>query len=424
MTGRHGEPAKGAPPEYVPRLLDQRIASILSELPAVLILGPRAVGKTTTAKRYAKTIVRLDRDAEANAFRDDPDVALAQCEEPVLLDEWQAVPGVLGAIKRSVDEDSRPGRFVITGSVTGELTAPTWPGTGRVIRTWLYGLGIRERRGRLSDPVLDGVLDRGLDAGLRPVTDPPDLRGYLELAFESGYPEPALRLSQSGREEWLASHIDQIVTRDAALAGQARDPSRLRRYFTAYANATARVVDEATLWRAADVDRRTAVAYEQLLTNLFIVERISAWTSNRLKRLARTPKRYVVDAAVAATQIGVDPNGVMNNPDLVGSLLDTFVASQLRAEIAGAGSRVRLHHLRVDSGRQEVDLVAESPDGKVIAFEVKAGAAVAKSDAKHLRWLRDQLGDDFAAGIVLYAGARSYRLDDRIVAAPIALLWS
>ena len=117
--------------EYRQRLMDPLLAEMLSELPALLLVGPRATGKTTTAARHAKTIVRLDREAEAAAFRADPDAALRDLPEPVLLDEWQTTPEVLGAVKRAVDVDSRPGRYLLAGSVRADLETETWPGTGR-----------------------------------------------------------------------------------------------------------------------------------------------------------------------------------------------------------------------------------------------------------------------------------------------------
>src|SRR3954453_5786963 len=105
----------GAP--YIPRLVDPLIEDIFGALPAIMLVGPRATGKTTTAARYVRTVIRLDREQESAAFLADPDAALRRLPEPVLLDEWQLVPDVLGAVKRAVDADHRPGRFILTGSV-------------------------------------------------------------------------------------------------------------------------------------------------------------------------------------------------------------------------------------------------------------------------------------------------------------------
>ncbi|HET9732305.1 MAG TPA: AAA family ATPase, partial [Acidimicrobiales bacterium] len=137
-------------PEYKRRLVDPRLRDLFAELPALMVTGPRATGKTTTAERLSRSVVRLDRPAEAAAFEADPDAALAATEEPILLDEWQEVPGVLGAVKRAVDRDSRPGRFILTGSVRADLEEATWPGTGRVVRIPMYGMTVGELEGRLS----------------------------------------------------------------------------------------------------------------------------------------------------------------------------------------------------------------------------------------------------------------------------------
>ena len=113
---------------YVPRLVDQLIADLIASVPAVLVTGPRACGKTTTSRNLARSVIRLDRPDQAAAARADVDVALTELDEPLLIDEWQFVPEILGAVKRAVDEQSRPGRFVLTGSVSSELgsAASSW----------------------------------------------------------------------------------------------------------------------------------------------------------------------------------------------------------------------------------------------------------------------------------------------------------
>jgi predicted AAA+ superfamily ATPase len=406
---------------YSARLLDDAIARLFEQLPALLLVGPRASGKTTTAGRYAKSVVRLDHDAEAQAFRADPDAALRGLPEPVLIDEWQMVPGVLGAVKRSVDTRPDPGRFIITGSVRAELDGEWWPGTGRVTRLPMFGMTVREQAGHGSaEPFLDRV---AAGADLAPASDTPDLRGYVELALRGGFPEPALRLGELGRRHWLESYVEHLLTRDAEEVDGGRDPVRLRRYLEAYALNTAGVVEERTLFEAAGINRRTAQAYERLLSNLLVVEAMPAWTSNRFKRLVLMPKRHLVEPALVGAVLGLDAALVLRSGDLLGRLLDSFVVSQLRAELAVSSVRPRLSHVRQQQGRFEVDILAELAGGRLVAMEVKADAAPGPEAARHLAGLRDRYDAEFAAGIVFHTGPRTYRLGDRLAAVPISALW-
>jgi predicted AAA+ superfamily ATPase len=183
-------------------------------------------------------------------------------------------------------------------------------------------------------------------------------------------------------------------------------------------------VDETTLCQAAGISRPTAAAYERLLQDLVVVDPVAAWTTNRLKRLVLGPKRFMVEPAMVGAVLGVDIDDVMRDGLILGRLLETFVASQLRAELALAGTRPRLFHVRQQQGRLEIDLLAEVGARRVIAIEVKASAAPSSEDARHVIRLRDELGDDFVRGIVLHTGPRAYRLSERIVAAPISTLWA
>ncbi len=407
---------------YRARLLDRTIESLFQELPALLLVGPRASGKTTTAGRWAKSVVRLDREAEAQAFRADPDAALRGFQEPILIDEWQVVPGVLGAVKRTVDARPDPGRFLITGSVRAELDGEWWPGTGRVTRLPMFGMTVREQVGAISaSPFVDRV---AAGAPLEPAEDTPDLRGYVDLILRSGFPEPALRLSGAARQHWLDSYLEHLLTRDVEQLESWRDPVRLRRYLEAYALNTAGVVDERTLFEAAGINRKTAVAYDRLLNNLFVTDSLPAWTSNRLKRLVLGPKRHFVEPGLAAAVLRLDTNGVLRQGDLFGRLLESLVVSQLRAEVPISATRPRLFHVRQQEGRLEVDVLIELGGGRLIAIEVKADAAPAVSSARHLITLRDRFAQEFVAGIVLHTGPRTYALSDRIVAAPISTLWA
>jgi len=408
---------------YVARLVDQTLDRYVGAFPALLITGPRATGKTTTARRHARSRIRLDLKAEAIAFRADPDASLRAFPEPVLLDEWQAVPGVLGAVKRAVDDDPRPGRFIVTGSVRGDLDNETWPGTGRLVRVPMYGLTVRELRGAIGGRTfIERLADADPDAFALPA-EVPDLRGYVAHALQSGFPDAALRPEPDLRQAWLDSYLEQLLTRDAESLVGLRDPTRLRRYFEVLALNSAGLPDARSLYDSAGLDRKTAIAYDQLLTNLLVLETLPAWTSNRLRRLVKTAKRYLVDPALIGSALGLDETAVLRDGELLGRLIDTFVASQIRPELSLGRRRPRLYHLREKDGRREIDLVAELAAGDVVAVEVKATAAPGPDDARHLAWLRDALDDRFLAGAVLHTGPRKYRLGERIHALPICTLW-
>ncbi|MGH3823780.1 MAG: ATP-binding protein, partial [Pseudonocardiaceae bacterium] len=267
---------------YVPRLADELITDLLAEFPALLLVGPRASGKTTTALRHARSVIRLDQPREAAVVEADPDAALRDRAEPVLIDEWQLVPSVLGAVKRAVDAVPRPGRFIVTGSVRGRLDSPTWPGTGRLIQVDLGSLTMREIIGDelRRPPWLLRIASAGI-AGLRAPAEPPDLRDYLELVLQGGFPD-VLGRAERGRMLWSRSYLDQLFTRDVDQLDGRRDPGRLRRFFEAYALNTAGVVPLATLHEVAEIDRRTVEAYLALLHDLFVIDTVPAWSTNRL----------------------------------------------------------------------------------------------------------------------------------------------
>lgn len=396
----------------------------MAELPTVMVTGPRAAGKTTSARRLAADVLRLDEPAVAASVRADPDAALRRATEPVLLDEWQEVPEVLGAVKRAVDDDPRPGRFLLTGSVEADLTHRMWPGTGRVVRVVLHGLTERELIGSRSD--LIALAKTGDLANLRMPNDVPDIDGYVTRALRGSSPEPALRLGREGRQAWMdayVEHVEHVVSRDVRAAGQVRDPVRLRRYLEVLGLSTAGLPADTTLSQAAGIDGRTADAYDGLLESLYLLDRVPVWSSNRVARLAKRPKCYLVDPALAMSAARIDQDDVLRDGDLLGRVLDTFVAAQLRPEV-DLLPRARMHHLRTDGGRQEVDLVVDLGGGRVIGFEVKAGAAPGPRDARHLAWMRDQLGDRFVRGVVLHTGPRPFELGDRLWALPIWALWA
>ncbi len=406
---------------YVPRLVDGLLEEYLAELPAVMVVGPRACGKTTTALRLATSVVRLD-SADAAAFHASPDAALRDRPEPVLLDEWQMAPQVLAAVKRAVDTNRRPGRFLITGSNRRDSSDRLWPGTGRVVMVNMQPMTVAEQIGHNRGTFIDRI------ASGQPLPTPGspglDLRDYLTMALRGGFPEPALKLGERTARAWLESYADQIVLRDARLHNTSPDAVRLRQYLEACAVSSASATHHKKLYDTAGVSRKTAVSYDNLLRELMVIDHLSAWSTNRLKRLSRTPKRYVVDSGLLSGILRVTVDDVLASPNLLGSMIETFVVAQLRAEATVAKTRYRLSHLREQDGRREVDIITELGGGRIIGIEVKSASDIKTPHARHLVWLSQTLGDRFQAGLVLHTGPDTFQLANRIHAAPISSLWT
>lgn len=408
---------------YIRRIVDPLIAEYLSGLPAIMLVGPRATGKTTTAMRYGSALLRLDRAPSANAVRADPDAALSAYDEPIVIDEWQLVPEVLGAVKRAVDTDSRPGRFLLTGSSAADLTSAGWPATGRVIRVPVWGLTERELKG---DADARPFISRLFNGTIEQIGQPavvPGLRDYVDLALRGAFPEVVHQQSERLRRAWLSSYVDQLVVRDVPLAGPSRDPVRLRRYLQAIAANTAGSPDHKTVYDAAALNRLTALAYDDALQSLLIVEHLPAWASSRLGQLSGTPKRHITDTGLLGPLLGLDRRAVLRSADLLGRVIDSFVTAQLRAELNVCDEMPKMFHLRESHGRQEIDLVIEASDGRLVALEIKAEASPPPAAARHLQWMRDRLGDRFAFGAVLHSGPLPYMIDERIAALPICSIW-
>ena len=174
---------------YIQRVVDPLISEYLSGLPAVMLVGPRATGKTTTALRFGASALRMDRASSADAARADPDAALSAYDEPVVIDEWQLVPEILGAVKRAVDDDARAGRFILTGSSGADLTSAGWAATGRVVRVPVWGLTQRELLGdATARPFVSRLFNGSIDGFGMPRTVP-TLTTYVDMALRGAFPE-------------------------------------------------------------------------------------------------------------------------------------------------------------------------------------------------------------------------------------------
>ncbi len=419
---------------YRRRVVDDELDELMEELPAIVLEGPRGVGKTATAERRARTAYYLDDPAQRTVAEADP-AQLLVGDPPVLIDEWQRIPSVWDAVRRAVDRGCEPGRFLLTGSA-GPATPPTHSGAGRIVTLRMRPMTLTERG--VGKPMVSlAELLRGNRADLSGSTEVV-LADYVGEIVRSGFPG-IHKLSGRALRRQLDGYLRRIIDTDFQEQGYTvRKPEALTRWIEAYAAATGTTASYETLRDAATGGRgdkpakTTTQPYQDILERLWIVDLVPAWlpSLNRLNRLAQSPKHHLADPGLAVRALGLVAEGLLAGDEprmpvprdgaFLGHLFESLVTLCVRVYAQGAEARVR--HLRLHGGRREVDLIIERADQKVIAVEVKLGRVVEENDVKNLRWLNEQLGDNLIDAMVIHTGPRAYRRKDGIAVVPVALL--
>lgn len=415
--------------EYVPRFVDAQLSQAMRTHPVALITGARGVGKTTTAGQAAASVAYLDDSATRTLFQDDPEAALGQFEEPLLIDEWQLAPEVVRAVKRTVDRHRRPGRFILTGSPDPQSRTEFQALTGRAAVARLNPMTVGESRMQAAHGGFPGALT-DLLAGKPPPTmhtRTPNIFEYLELAAVSGFPDCALEGSAAFSQVWCRDYINVLLRRDLPLFGSRRSSSHFRRYLTAAAMHTARSPDDGSLRNTARVNPGTHRDYRHILLDLDVTVEVPAFFSHQIPSLAKSPKMLFSDTGLLMAAMKVSLAQLKINGDLYGRVLETFVLNQIRAQLEAMDMADSLSHLRTHKGVHEIDAVIETEDGGLIAIEIKSANRHRPSDKNHIEWLAQQVGDRFKLGLILTTGAHTSNIRSEasrnIWSAPICTLW-
>lgn len=423
------------PADYRPRVVDRLLDEYLG-LPAVAIDGPKGVGKTATASRRAATILRLDDPRELALLQADPG-RLAELPRPVLIDEWQHYPASWDLVRRSVDDGAAPGSYLLTGSAS-PLTPPTHSGAGRIVMLRMRPLTLPERGGTVPSVSLRDLLEGAPGTSITGETHW-RLTDYVEAILAGGLPgmqQTPVRL----RRALLTGYVERIIDRDFPDAGRTiRNPAGLRRWLTAFAKATATTTSFETIRGAAATGqadppaRSTTIPYRDTLEWIWISDPVRAWSppgGYRFGTVTTSPKHFLADPALAALLLDVDADTLLSGRDvgppvprdgpLLGGLFESLAALSLKVFAAGAEARVS--HLRTRGGEREVDFVVHGSGRRTVAVEVKLTAVPDAHDVRHLRWLKDRMGDDLTDMVVLTTGRFAYRREDGVAVVPLALL--
>lgn len=404
-----------------PRRIESRIAEALLDTPVVLLAGPRQAGKTTLVRQIAEQqglhYLTLDDALTLLSAQEDP-VGMMRSLGRAVIDEIQRAPQLLLAIKKSVDEDRRPGRFLLTGSAN-LLALPTVADSlaGRMETLSLLPLSQSEIQSCSAN-----WIDSAFAGRLLKVDQPVLGSDLAERVLRGGYPEAIARPSAKRRVAWARQYIDAIIQRDVRDVAGIEKLDQLPRFLRALAQTAGQMCNYAQLGSQVGLDGKTAARYVGVFEQMYLLRRIDVWASNRLKRVAKTSKLQFLDSGLLAALLDLGVVEVQQDRTRFGHVLETFVFAELLKHTTTADGDYRLMYYR-DADKFEVDLVIENAAGQLVGVEVKAAATVREGDLRGLKKLAGLAGSQFKMGVLLYDGAETLPLGDGIWAAPLSSLW-
>lgn len=404
------------------RYMEKRLQESLSDTPVVFLGGARQTGKSTLVKNRVDpgSYFNLDVASTLSAAQADPVSFIRSTAGLMVIDEIQRAPKLFLAIKATVDEDRRPGRFLLTGSANVMLLpqlSDSLAGRMEILQLWPLSQG--EIRGCWETFIDRCFSSVPIAPGTRFENRDPD----FQFVLEGGYPEVLSRRIERRRQAWYESYLTAILQRDIRDLSNIEGLSQLPRLLSLLAARVGCLLNWAEISRSSGIAHTTLLRYITLLETVFFVQLIPAWSGNLSKRMVKAPKLHLCDVGLVSHLCGITQQRLKQEPDLMGPLLENFVVMELKKQSGWSETAVRFFHYRTQTGK-EVDLIMERADGACVGVEVKASASVSGKDFKGLIDFAQTLGDRFICGVVLYRGDQVLAFGTNLYAVPLDALWN
>ncbi|MDJ0765814.1 MAG: ATP-binding protein [Myxococcota bacterium] len=404
-----------------PRYIEPSLHEALADTPVVCLLGPRQAGKTTLVRQLVpeRAYINFDDVALLNAAQLDPTGFVQGLPNHVTLDEVQRVPEIMPVIKSAVDQQRKPGQFLLTGSANLLLLPRVQESlAGRAEVLQLYPLSEQEKH-RCKHSILERLIGGEIKPDI--IGEQKGIEGIAEAICVGGYPEPNTRQPDRARQ-WHRQYVNAIIQRDVKDIAAIRDEEEMQRLMTMLTYRTASLINISSLANELGMRRETTERYLTILERLFLIRRLPAWHRKQAKRMVKAPKVHIIDSGLAATLSEVKADDWRDYSTDFGPILETFVVQQLICQSGWVDLGLRFSHYR-DKDQIEVDLVIEQ-GRSVWGVEVKKSASIQAQDSRGLKRLAKQAGKQFKGGIILYCGNNCLPLgQENCFAVPMNALW-
>ncbi len=365
---------------YIQRALEAKFLKMSAFFKAVLVTGARQVGKTTMLKHLSKnrTYVSLDDIDTLTLAKEDPKLFFMRYKPPIIIDEVQKAPELFPYIKILCDESDETGLFWLTGSEQFSMMKNiTESLAGRIGIMSLYPLSMNE----INNVTFDTPIDFSVDALVKREQEakPFDLDSVFTQIWKGAMPQVQNADSEQ-RSLYYSSYIDTYLMRDVITAGGITDEVRFKKFLTACAANTSQQLNFANLAMISEISQPTAKSWLALLERLHIVYLLTPYSSNNLKRLAKTPKLYFWDTGLCsylAKWLSVD---TLINGNASGYYFENFVVTELIKDLEYHSVNYDLSYFR-DSNSKEIDMLLEY-EGKIHPLEIKLSASPDRREVK------------------------------------------
>lgn len=424
---------------YIQRIFDRVVEFTLKSKGALVIVGPKWCGKSTTAKRYAKTVIDLMPLESRNEFIElakiSPTNFLNYGPKPILVDEWQHVSFIWDQVKYEVDKTGEFGQYILTGSVTDknsretEVGASRHTGNGRIIRKMMRTMSLYET-GDSNGAV--SLLDLK-NGNFSNAMSKKDINDYAYYVCRGGWPiaigkERDIALAQA-RDYYEVVVTDDIFSlKDIPLR---RDEQKARKLMRSYARNVSIPAADTTLLSDCmgsdeTFDKDVFAKYLNVLRNLYVIEELPAWNPNlRSQTTIRTKEtRHFTDPSIGAAALGITPEGIFKDITTFGFLFESLVVHDLRVYADAIGARVYKYR---DSKKREADAVLQFNDGTWALIEVKLGGdADIKKAADNLVKIADDIDYEKTGKpaflMVVTKNKVAYQMDNGVYVVPLCCL--